>query len=355
MPATDTTPQTLDATGSVAGGDGIWRSNDLLGLTGYSGGDAALNWSSDDFQDGGIVTLATDGTYNFGTKSNAKPLYAIDFEDGTANPVAEWSVKPTIAGVNGESTTAVLAPNATKSWRFDHSVSSAAAGPNFDDVDLADRCFAYIQRYYDFDITDPATHGATGFNIKHFRRWPPGITYIDLVYGYEGSEEPGGNARLDGENSATPTQWFPSAVWSHAQWLVDQFIDTPGTLDVADAWVKWKRGSSVFIDKTDYSLLTTTYPNKRTLLFLDQVSNGTSVGAKYTYYNFVYIDNTPKRVVVADTNDITTATISEPCIATSWSSNSITFVLRQGIHLSLPGNYLIVIDDDDTQIAAVAL
>jgi len=134
------------------------------------------------------MTMRTDGTYNFGTRTNVKPLYVnLGVKAGSSygRDTADYFQ------VSGVEQTSVKAGSVAGAVRFDFKYLSTISAPAiFGDIDFnpAKPLIQYIERYYAFDIRDPDVWGANGagtgvpgFNLKTNR------LYYDLSPSSKGS------------------------------------------------------------------------------------------------------------------------------------------------------------------------
>lgn len=134
----------------VAVGDNWTKvGNDYVGSSpngAVSGGNAALGWSAaNGVADNESITITTDGTYSFGTKSNAKPFFYWKADDGatadTTLGTSDWDASSFTATVS----TSQVAPNSSQSYVFDHGASSGAA---LGSIAYSDRDLFVFRRIY---------------------------------------------------------------------------------------------------------------------------------------------------------------------------------------------------------------
>jgi hypothetical protein len=96
-----------------------------------------------------------------------------------------------------------------------------------------------------------------------------------------------------------------------------------------------------------------------TYMSFDQISNNSGATAEdyansYTLYGPTLVDDSRCRVIVSDEATWNTTSSVFPvrdfCVPTLWSANSITLLLRKGVHSALSGKYLWVVTSDGTAL-----
>lgn len=111
-----------------------------------SGGDAALGWSAlNGLADGNTITITTDGTYSFGTKSNAKPHFYWTADGGQAANTTLGTADWDSSSFTASTSTAQVATNSSQSYVFDHGASTGAA---LGSITYSDRDLFVFRRIY---------------------------------------------------------------------------------------------------------------------------------------------------------------------------------------------------------------
>jgi hypothetical protein len=277
---------------------------------------------------GSPMTIRTNGFHSFGARTNTKPLYVnLGFKTGSAwgrdttnyynaSAVEQSSTKP------GSLTSAV---------QYDLEAAAGAGIFQYLPFDPAKPLITYVERYYDFDINDPAAqNGSGGFNLKTNRLYKDATPSSEnnAYVGYQGSEG-ATSVRLFVENvTGNAGQYYGVGV-PVSQWVSEEFIfNNSSAVSVADGELRHYRSNS-FANSSNY-LITTIDGTQSTPIsveVLDQVSNGCGSGMANVYmytgyhcrddeYNGVYVGN-------ASTRGACTKMVRLP--QSSWSQTSADF------------------------------
>jgi hypothetical protein len=85
-------------------------------------------------------------------------------------------------------------------------------------------------------------------------------------------------------------------------------------------------------------------------MFFDQISGNNEPAGAATLHGPTLVDDSTCRVIVSDeatwNASATVYPVRDFCVTTAWSSGSITFLLRKGVHSTLSGKYLWVVKSD---------
>ena len=191
-------------------------------VDGVSGGNDALGYVGTGFSNGDTITINTDGTNDFGAKTNAKPLLYWDAEDGV---LPNTDIGRTAAWGNtfdGEASSAITYDYLSQSYRLDHETEGLALGiVDFTGTEL----YVHRQKYEDFDIVQDmairtrfttlvgtleigqtvtgGTSGATGIIISFNDSGSPFDIFYNNVDGTVNDPTP--TDFVFGENMSTPT------------------------------------------------------------------------------------------------------------------------------------------------------
>ncbi len=334
------------------------------------GGNAALSWQSP-LRNGDTITITTDGTYNFGSKTNAKPMYYWDA--GVENTLNSSPLSRKSFTVNNDSSptlvTDVKPTNALASLRFSYDNASTAqgeivqrsdGGDFITDVDGAgDHIIVMHRRRFSFSASE-AYAQLTNWNQK-LSRWWSAIGSNDLLIAIGQTSTSHGNFRISPE--LTDSTLYPSTLTTNddffglnkGNWTSEILRVNLGTQDVSDSVVKWTCNgetlSHTFICKT------ASYPNNYRDFRFPQAQVMPNDQGWYAWVDYIYIDDTPHALLVSDaaTWDETGTYRYEPFIPTAWSTSSITAVVRRGEFASLSGKYLYILGSDGLPIRNAGL
>lgn len=321
-------------------------------MTTQDAGDGGLARADGGTGDGPIVGVLADGEEvrilgsGFPPRAHARPLVWADFETGAAptplGRLTEWS------SFGGEWTDVRVASGSTGAVRFDHGGDGGTAGGSIDfDSDVL---YVFIKRYYDYDITDPSTWGARGFNHKTIRLWRWCGRECDyrrnnIYFGYQGME--GGNPRVTAEYTGVRTVWDgpePTA----DRWLQQEWLYRAGQIEVQDGVFGLVQDG---IEQWEglFRMRDGERPDRYDRLYFDQVSNGTGAGSYFSYHDDLYIDTTWTRVMVTDAPTLAESRVREIQVPLEWSDTEIRVLLRRGAHATFEGRHLLVIGDDGSE------
>lgn len=275
---------------------------------------------------GETITLTTE-VFNFGTRTNVKPLYVNIGDSKAGSSLGRVTTDFFVASAESQSIVAngEAAGSVCCDLKGEH--NATFQGMLFD----ADKpLIAYLERYYDFDITQSQyQNGSGGFNLKTNRMWYGNPGDNNIYVGYQGSE--GGNARLGAENMDNNKSNYYGAGVPPSEWLNEEFIVRNSSApDVRDGGQKHYR-SNVWLN-SDNDYLQTTYsdhnPGPVQYLFLDQVSNGLGSGVSEVlmYFGIMVIDDEFNAVYVGDAATRSACTKLVRLPQTAWATSSISAV-----------------------------
>lgn len=274
---------------------------------------------------GDTVTITGTG---FGTRTNVKPVYVS--YGATKTPSNLGRTAAVKFDTNAVADVSRSLGQTGGSVRFDVNNGPSSAPTAFDNltIDGTKPSITYIERYYDFDITDPAVRDPSGgSNLKTNRWWATGKTYPNVYVGYQGND--GANSvRMFVEGVSNNTSNYYGVGVPPQQWLSEEFLlKRSSAQGVKDGELRHIR-NNVWVNSANKYLITThdaTYPNPFSLLVLDQMSNNDLFVALNIYYNYVLVDDEFNGVYVGNASTLAACTqlVRQP--QTSWSNTSITF------------------------------
>lgn len=321
-----------------------------------SGGTAALGWSAPSgLADGSTLTITTDGTYNFGTKTNAKPMYFWDANDQSLNSSSlsrrAFTLSEGVIDTSGANT------GSSARLRIDipqHPTSSQVtmAGPFVTDLDGAgNHICIFSKRTQSFTGLDAYSEqqrlSGTAWNVKLYRyRYQGGSQ--DLLMGCGIVNTTSGNPFMTTELTPTAIQYAGSrdSFGVGSGWKTEFLRIKQGTQDTTDSLLQWHVNGNVL----DYPFInkTAAYPNAFRELYWPQTQQLPNELDFNFSFDCFYLDDTPQMVVISDSatwQDSTSGTESfEIAIPTAWSASSITGKIRLGAFSSLENKYLYVLD-----------
>lgn len=340
--------------------------NDYVGSSpngATSGGTAALGWSANDgVADGNTITITTDGTYSFGTKTNAKPMYFWDAKDGlSSSSLSRRAFTLSVGSMNGGSDLT----GSSDSYKviIPSGGGITTGGPFYTDLDSAgDHIAMFAKRKADFTGSD-AYALATDWNIKGWRWWyQVGDNNVVLAYGQTSNDH--GNPRFTAERTiGSGTGWLASSTVDinnygfTAGWKTELLRIKQSTIDVEDGLVQLYSNGNAY----EYNLLSTTtaYPNAYREFYWYQAQKVPSSPDYAFYYDCVYLDDTPHMVLISDTStwqgSETGTEALEIAIPLTWSSTTITAQLRAGELSSFSGKYIYVLGDNGEPVTTTGV
>lgn len=260
------------------------------------------------WEQGNTVTLETDGTFNFGTRSN-KVLYVFDGTNKAGSVWGRdtsnyWNPLSTISNV-------ITLGNIPNSIRFDFKLGNSAI-TELIPFDVNKTYRQSSARYYAFDIKDDNYQNESGgFNLKTDRWWPPTVVLPDIYIGYQGGDNPeeliDTSSRIAVEGISNSSGYYGAGVpaFDWAREIIS--FRNSSAIDEEDAeLLHYRDGSLLNTSKTNFITKDATYPNGMSTKVFDQVSNGCGSGVAnvYTYFGYLVIDDEPSGVFVSNLSTI---------------------------------------------------
>jgi hypothetical protein len=321
---------TLPATGSVAGGDGIWRSNDPTGATG-----------------GGGTTITGTG---FGTKPSTTPYFE-DFESQTVGSAVSPVGSLTVSNGTGTSISSTVKYSGTKSLEQDFSSNSF---PKIYKTLSGTEPSVYMAGYFKFN-------GAGGTVWKHARIGAGTVYSGDPKAGSSYTATQGANvpSNFSGEMKTKSPAEFTGVSGNNT----GADVSIPAEGYITDTWLFYEAEFYAGTLDNSNSYFSETVEGKQTLLwnnleFLDStapdlpdwfltVLNGhDGTNTLKMYMDTVYIDESRCRVVMTDNAVYASSTKWAVQPVVTWSDTSITYTAkRQGFAISSTA-YLHAFDND---------
>lgn len=339
---------TLTATNG-SGSDGETKTNYItvgecsVVITGTDAGD-------DTFDEGESVAVLGTG---FGTKTTAAPIKYADFESGSQGAVITTSE----------------GWNSVDGW---HSGSSSHLyRPIHDSAAAHTGARGMTCRYVDGVYNSSVLKAGDFSGGYYFDAWykyapanPPSRNHkIWMLYGSGTGEFPqAAMTGFCGLDDSIEIPFYAGPNDGDAEWMGVHFNDLTTTMHHIQVWLKPSTPGTgngrawCQVDCTSYansSDLLTVMPNigdwqeVRVGYYMahDAIGDCVASGDAYTYFDDVYIDNTPARVELGNANAYDACTIREIQVPTAWSATSVSIQSRWGALLSAEKAFLFVIDN----------
>ena len=315
--------------------------------------------------DGGEITITG---MNFGTKPNGNaPWMLIEIGKGVLDldPVSrgswttDWSVR-------GSLDQDIVAPNRTDCFKF--ALSQTGPDPTMNDTHFnmaangtKTDTYAFLRVHENFDGID-LFDGASDWNLKGMRFWDDlGVNnLVSPAMGQSNTDH--GNPRISPEGGGDFTQYIgaPFGLIKNS-WFTDEWELHQGTVDVSDATLKFSRSGLVHIfEGTVEPAVDGTFVSRSTAnpdlynrfwLYNDSITIPPPSFDAFIRADLFYLDDSLCHIILSNEPTWEAATKApevlyerEPQIPIAWADISITSIIRQGVHNSLAGLYLYVID-----------
>lgn len=326
-----------------------------------AGGTPALNWSAASLADGETLTITTDGTYNFGTKSAAAPLLFERFDGYTPGQIlqnenANWNQYESYGGglVSDADCHSGLV-----SIRGD--LTRNGFGTNW--YEFAPTTEVYCS--YWMKLANVEGNETGGGAVLKFVRI--GST---AAQGGGGPYNGAGIHALTSHSPATLSSGkigngyiaFTSNTFSGPlayidapvnQWTRVEMWIRLSTAGVADGRFHCRFVNGASSAQNNITNRASGQTHKLNTVLLGVMHANFTAGAMEIYNDDVWVDNTPRRVEIGNNATYDNCTVREPQPATAWSASSIT------VSLNLTGlsndKWLFVIDGDNAVVGSVAL
>lgn len=295
---------------------------------------------------GSVITI-TDAAARFGSRVNVKPLYVSLGNQKAGSPLGRRTDDYYNAGTEASAAHPVGA--LTQAYRYDFKGTETAndvwGGELFFTENATNPLLQYVERYYDFDVYQAKYQGDFGFNLKTNRIWGDWrlSSHVCNIYvGYNGTWPAGETGAINAEYTNDSAIYMNTTVAAF-QWLSEEYLfKNASAPNVADGILEFYRDNTLQnAAKTNFITHTTANPLPLTMVFLDQVSNGSGNGVAhvYEYLGYMNFDDEYRRVYLS--NSATRAPGSKliPMIQTAWSPGAINVQLVHS-QLVLSGNYL---------------
>ena len=301
------------------------------------------------------LTITTDGTYSFGTKANAKPMYFWDANDQSLNSSSlsrrAFTLTEGVIDTSGANT------GSSARLRIDipqHPTSSQVtmAGPFVTDLDGAgDHICIFSKRNQSFTGLDAYSEqqrlSGTAWNVKLYRyRYTGGSQ--DLLMGCGIVNTTSGNPFMTTELTPTAIQYAGSrdSFGVGAGWKTEFLRIKQGTQDTTDSLLQWHVNGNTL----DYPFINKTAANPNALreLFWPQTQQLPNELDFDFSFDCFYLDDTPQMVLISDSatwQDSTSGTEAlELAIPITWTDTAITATVRKGEFSDSSGKYVYVLN-----------
>lgn len=307
------------------------------------GGSGDISWTGT-VAHGETLTI-TDAQSRFGTRTNVKPLYvntgggktdtALGRDAGDKFPAA--SVYQTTIK-NGS------VPGAVGLDHYNNSTDAV-----FDDVSLdpSKPFVSYVERFYAFDITDPAyQNGAGGFNLKAFRIWASG----DNNNIYHSYQESGDSGLYFVENIWPGGADYFGITHVDFSWFSDEVLFENSDVDVENGVFElYRNGSGPLNDILTPMTRKTGKTVPLTEMNLDQVSNNTGQSS-ITYVGYICLDDEYRGVYLGNASTLAACTklVRQPQVA--WGAGQVQIKAVESF-VPISGAYLYIRTGKDTWVS----
>jgi len=341
--------------------------NDLHLLSSSHGFTAEDGFSiSGEISDGNSIIIT--GT-SFGTKPNGVGPWAYwEFGKGSvalgtgsrASDAEDWTT-------NSEILQNTVAPNRTHSLEIDLAVIGSSKSMHLGTIDLNTDVvdmYMFERSRHDSDGVDMFAFN-TIYNIKEHRYsalsadgfnniFTPNAGGVNLDHGSPrvGSENVGEGSH----NFTTAGGWQDTFGLRKNEWKTDEWQFHQGAIDVSEGTIKVMRNGVVHTHSPNggatFVTRTTAAP---TLMFRFAYMQSAKISGGKFFSDILYLDDSFCHIIISDEPTWEAATASpevfferEIQIPTGWIDLEVKFTLRQGIHTTLAGKSLYVVDSAGT-------
>ncbi|WP_162628792.1 hypothetical protein [Marinobacter bohaiensis] len=290
--------------------------------------------------DGGESQLVISGS-GFGNKPHPRPLYYFDFEDNSREQNSSFSMTSESLSTDGELVSETTPFGSGNVLRFTIRQSSSAVAIPRIEFD-SDQLYVYFNRRYSFSIDDSSTWGSIGFNLKTNRLW--GDSGNNIYIGYQGKEGTSSGRIYPEYTAEGGATWVGSDLAQlEDQWTQEEIVyqasdvgEQNGRFDII------RNGNSVH--DSNFRMRTSSYPDRYSQLYFDQISNGTNANQTlYIYYDNIYVDDSFHRVYLSDASSFSDAKNRIIQIPTDWSDSNVVVNINPG-DFDLSSAYVYVVD-----------
>lgn len=302
------------------------------------------------------VTI-TDQAARLGTRANVAPLYVAFGEERAGSPLGR-RVGDYYHPTNSIASDAVPLGAITTAYRFDFKVTETGSWGQelFVTDDVRKPLLQYLERYYDFDITQPQYWSSGQLNLKSNRIlvFPRGS---NIYLSYQGANGPGSLGVHCEYTNDDYTQWagldLPARQWTSEEIVFQNSSD----LGLNDGFLKIYRDNELS-NPVGFEQITITdaWPDRPNMVFLDQVSNGCGDGVDhvYGYLGYMCFDDEYRGVYLGDHAERARCTKLIRLPQTAWSESAVSVQLVHS-HLPLAGAHLHVRLGEDEWLESVPL
>lgn len=283
-------------------------------------------------QIGPKATITIQGT-GFGTKTNAKPLYWADFENGL-NPTALGRKATWDSVERTPEWTTVRAAGGTHSIRWDLGIATTTnnnPGLTLKNIS-ASRLYIYAKRYH----TRVTANNSKIYRFWYSDNWPTNNWYW-------GAPASGGG--LAYANTDVRTLYYtlpPAGQWNTEETLYQDSTGPGAANGIIAQYLNGVLRSEAGVDH-NYILRNGTYPNSYNNFAIENYCDGFPTGS-WVYYDDIYMDDSWARVMIGNAPTFAASTQREIQIPSAWSDTSITVQLNQGALSGFDKAYLYVFD-----------
>ncbi|MEO8154543.1 MAG: hypothetical protein ABI605_15840 [Rhizobacter sp.] len=307
-----------------------------------------------------VVTI-TDSLARFGTRTNVKPLYVAFGDQRAGSALGRRTGDYYNIGALASNAKTVGAITQTYRYDFKGTETENAIWGNeiFFTEDATRPLLQYMERYYDFDIYQAKYQKGGQFNLKTNRlwgNWNINPSVCDLYVGYNGSWGPMG--AVAAEHTPESPSWMDNTDVPAFQWMSEEYVfQNSSAPDRPDGFMEFYRNNKLQNTvRTQFITHTSANPLPLTMVFFDQVSNGSGDGVSniFEYLGYINLDDEYRRVYLSDSPTRAPGSKLIPMIQTAWSPASLSIQLVNS-QLPFSGNYLHIRLGKDTWLEAIPM
>lgn len=282
-------------------------------------------------QHGEEITIATNGDFDFGTRGNIKPLYVNLGDSKVSSSLGRVAVD--IFRETSVAQEVVRNGKSDGSIKCDLMLTNSTTGSLVFDPEKP--VIVAVDRFYDFDITEPQYQNSTGgFNLKSNRFWAgsPAGGVANVYIGYQGSEG-GKTSRVVAEYLSNNVNNYYSSDQIPFEWVNEEFIfKHSSSAGIRDGLLNHYRDNTL-LNPTKNAITTYTEenPSKIREMYFDQVSNGMGSGVNECpiYFGTIVVDDEYNGVYVGNSPNRSSCTKMYRLPQTQWDNNMCKAIMLE--------------------------
>lgn len=346
---TNTTQYYIFVVATNAQGDSAESSSDT-GTPSAAGGSATYSVV------GSTLVIDSNGSgINFGSDASPLPLVFWRGSDGLSASSTYSRSPSAIAMSPGAISTSLSGDGQSQSVYIDHNTNSGALLGMLEYSSGLDEYYQCRRCYSNFSMPQ-----GVNINNKVFRMWSDVGGGNSNVYVHQGQNFVTQNGLRYCEYVGETPDYIDDDEFRHVAttWNNEEFYFKEGSLDTEDAELWWWFRGKLKWQNTPFMQRTTSISEKYKEVYQFQVSNGTPSSAE-RYIDYLYASEKIFRVMLADTDTLNLSADSDTgytALALPITSRSSDEIIVADFRDHLSGaTHLIVVDDSNTQLCAIAL